>query len=47
MKILLVITGLGVGGAERLVTSLADRFVAMGHQVFLVRLQGDAVRHCD
>mgnify|MGYP003132292864 CR=1 FL=1 len=41
MKILLVITGLGVGGAERLVTSLADRFVAMGHQVFLVRLQGE------
>ena len=42
MKILLVITGLGVGGAERLVTSLADRFVALGHEVLLVRLQGCA-----
>lgn len=42
LKILLVITGLGVGGAERLVTSLADRFAALGHEVLLIRLQGSA-----
>lgn len=41
MKILLVITGLGVGGAERLVTNLADRFVALGHEVTLAYFQGD------
>jgi len=40
MKILLAITSLGVGGAERLVTGLADRFVAEGHEVVLVSFQG-------
>lgn len=48
MKILLSITSLGVGGAERLVTALADRYVADGHQVMLVRFHGDAeLRPCD
>jgi glycosyltransferase involved in cell wall biosynthesis len=42
MKILLVITGLGVGGAERLVTGLADHFAGGGHEVLLVRFLGDA-----
>lgn len=42
MKILLCITSLGVGGAERLVTGLADWYVASGHQVMLVRFHGDA-----
>jgi len=42
MKILLVITSLGVGGAERLVTGLADHFAAAGHEVLLVRFFGDA-----
>lgn len=42
MKVLLVITSLGVGGAERLVTSLADQFVANGHDVLLVRFHGHA-----
>ncbi len=42
MKILLLITSLGVGGAERLVTGLADRFVAAGHEVVLVRFHGEA-----
>lgn len=41
MKILLVITGLGVGGAERLVTNLADRYVELGHEVVLAYFQGD------
>lgn len=48
MKIFLVITSLGVGGAERLLTSLADRYVAMGHEVMLVRFFGDAeLKPCD
>lgn len=41
MKILLVITGLGVGGAERLVTNLADRYVALGHEVTLAYFHGE------
>lgn len=41
MRILEVITGLGVGGAERLVTNLVDRFAAEGHEVVLVCMQGE------
>lgn len=41
MKILLSITSLGMGGAERLVANLADRFVALGHQVVLVYFHGE------
>lgn len=41
MRILLVITGLGVGGAERLVTALADCYVSQGHEVMLVLFNGD------
>ena len=40
MKILLVITGLGVGGAERLLTNLADYFVAADHEVVLAYFHG-------
>lgn len=42
MKILLVITGLGVGGAERLVTALADRYSSLGHHVVVAYFHGDA-----
>lgn len=42
MKILLVITGLGIGGAERLITNLADRYVTLGHEVILAYFQGEA-----
>ena len=42
MRILLAITSLGVGGAERLVTALADRYAAAGHQVMLIRFHGEA-----
>lgn len=35
-------TGLGVGGAERLVTALADHFVNAGHEAALVRFHGGA-----
>lgn len=38
MNILLVITGLGIGGAEKQVCDLADKFVQLGHQVKLVSL---------
>jgi glycosyltransferase involved in cell wall biosynthesis len=41
VKVLLIITGLGVGGAERLVTNLADEFSWAGHQVVLVFLNGE------
>jgi glycosyltransferase involved in cell wall biosynthesis len=41
VKILLGITSLGVGGAERLVTSLADRYAAAGHEVMLAYLHGE------
>lgn len=36
MKILLVITGLGMGGAENQVVNLADAYAARGNQVVLV-----------
>lgn len=42
MRILLSITSLGVGGAERVVTALADRYVAAGHEVMLVHFHGAA-----
>jgi len=38
MKILLAIATLGPGGAERVMTVLADAFAARGHQVTLVTL---------
>ncbi|MEO1903432.1 MAG: glycosyltransferase [Alcanivorax sp.] len=41
MRVLLTVTGLGTGGAERLVTGLADRFIAAGHEVLLVAFHGE------
>lgn len=41
MKIVLAITSLGVGGAERVVTGLADCFAAAGHKVVLVAFHGE------
>jgi glycosyltransferase involved in cell wall biosynthesis len=43
MKVLLVITGLGMGGAEHVVVNLADALVERGHQVKIVYLTGDAL----
>lgn len=40
MKILYIITGLGVGGAERQVLDLADRFYEQGHIVKICYLTG-------
>lgn len=43
MKILLIITGLGMGGAERQVCDLADQFANKGHSVLLISMTGDTV----
>ena len=43
MKILFFITGLAVGGAEKVVTSLADSFADEGHQVRIAYLTGEAL----
>ncbi|PUE19631.1 glycosyl transferase family 1 [Limnohabitans sp. MMS-10A-160] len=40
MKILFVITGLGVGGAERQVVDIADRLAVLGHEVKIAYLTG-------
>jgi glycosyltransferase involved in cell wall biosynthesis len=40
MKILLLITGLGMGGAERVVADLADALASAGHEVALVCMKG-------
>lgn len=43
MKVLFVITGLGMGGAENLVVNLADYFKQHGHQVIIVYAFGNAI----
>lgn len=43
MKICLVTTGLGMGGAERQICDLADQFYTMGHAVKIISLNEDAV----
>lgn len=43
MKILYVITGLGVGGAERQVVDIADRLAIIGHTVKIAYLTGPAL----
>lgn len=42
MKILYVVTGLGVGGAESVVVNLADKAKSQGHDVRIVYLTGAA-----
>lgn len=43
MKILFVITGLGMGGAEHVVVNLADELVKLGHEVKIAYLTGDVL----
>lgn len=43
MKITLIITGLGMGGAERQVCDLADQFAAKGHKVLLISMTDETV----
>lgn len=40
MKILFIITGLGIGGAERLVVNLADALSLKGHEILICSLTG-------
>lgn len=48
MKILYVITGLGVGGAENIAINLADKAKTLGHDVTIVYLTGavELAPHC-
>lgn len=41
MKVLYVITGLGLGGAEKVVADLADQMFILGHQVKIAYLTGE------
>lgn len=43
MNILYLITGLGGGGAEKVLTDLADQMVLKGHQVKIAYLKGEVV----
>ncbi|WAI88440.1 N-acetylgalactosamine-N,N'-diacetylbacillosaminyl-diphospho-undecaprenol 4-alpha-N-acetylgalactosaminyltransferase [Psychrobacter sp. SC65A.3] len=43
MKILYVITGLGLGGAEKIVADLADQMVKLGHNVKIAYLTGEVL----
>ena len=43
MKIIYIITGLGLGGAETQVCNLCDQFAKLGHDVSLVYLYGEQV----
>ena len=43
MRIMFVITGLGMGGAENLVVNLADKYVKQGYEVLIAYAFGDAV----
>lgn len=43
MKICLVITSLGLGGAQKQVCDLADEYIKLGHEVLLISLTGRIV----
>ena len=43
MKILYIITGLGLGGAEKVVADLADQMIALGHNVKIAYLTGSVL----
>ena len=43
MKILYLITGLGLGGAEKVVADLADQMIALGHDVKIAYLTGSVL----
>ena len=44
MKIMLFITGLGMGGAEKVVCELADKLYESGQEVSIVYFVGEIVR---
>lgn len=43
MNVLYIITGLGLGGAEKVVADLADQMVALGHNVKIAYLTGEVL----
>lgn len=43
MKVLMVITGLGMGGAEKVVTNLADQLVEKDHKVIIAYMTGEVL----
>jgi len=43
MNVILLITGLGMGGAERQVCDLADQFAHNGHSVLLISMTGETI----
>ena len=43
MKILYVITGLGLGGAEKVVCDIADQMNILGHHVKIAYLTGNVL----
>lgn len=43
MRLTFIITGLGIGGAERQICDLADNFANTGHKVLIISLTGDAL----
>ena len=43
MRILYIITGLGMGGAERQVVDLADSFNCLGNEVAIIALTGEVI----
>ena len=43
MRILYVITGLGLGGAEKVVCNLADQMAIYGHEVTIAFLTGEVI----
>ncbi|EHU1275653.1 glycosyltransferase [Acinetobacter baumannii] len=44
MKVMLFITGLGMGGAEKVVCELADKLYELGHEVCIVYFTGEIIR---
>lgn len=43
MNILLISTGLKIGGGEKQVCDLADEFVTLGHKVQIISITGEQV----
>ncbi|WP_432210900.1 glycosyltransferase, partial [Acinetobacter variabilis] len=43
MKILYIVTGLGLGGAEKVVCDLADQISTLGHEVKIAYLTGEVL----
>lgn len=47
MRIAIILTGLGMGGAERLVCNLASSYAEKGHKVLIISMTGSAINRPD